>query len=232
MNEIKHVAIIMDGNGRWAKAQGQKRTYGHLHGVDNVRNIAIAANDLGIKVLTVYAFSTENWKRPIEEVNYLMKLPDLFFNKFMKELMEKNIRIYMTGEFDHIPEDTQKVLKRAIAETANNTGMVLNFCMNYGSKRELVLAANQYAKDVLEGKRELGIDETGFNEYLMTHEFPDVDLLIRTSGEMRLSNFMLWQLAYSEFMFVNEAWPEFTPERFKECCDLFLNRDRRYGGLK
>lgn len=232
MNKCQHLAIIMDGNGRWAKAQGKPRTFGHMHGTDNVRNIAIAANDMGVKVMTVYAFSTENWSRSVDEVGYLMKLPAVFFDKFMKELMEKNIRIRMTGEFDRIPEDTAKVLKRAIDETSKNTGMILNFAMNYGSQREILLAANKYAQDVLEGKVSLGIDGAGFENYLMTAGLPPVDLMIRTSGEQRISNFLLWQLAYAEFIFVKESWPEFTPELLEKCLDEFNNRDRRFGGVK
>ena len=232
MEQLQHVAIIMDGNGRWAKAHGKVRTQGHLVGVDNVRNIAIKANDMNIKVLTVYAFSTENWKRPLEEVDYLMKLPALFFNKFMKELMEKNIKITMIGEMEGIPQETAKVLQRAIDETANNTGMILNFAMNYGSRREITLAAKKYALDVLNDKAGLDIDDTEFGKYFMTADFPEVDLLIRTSGELRLSNFLLWQIAYTEFMFVDEPWPEFTPERFEYYCNEFLKRDRRFGGIK
>ncbi len=232
MEQLQHVAIIMDGNGRWAKAKGLPRTQGHFVGVDNVRNIAIKANDMGIKVLTVYAFSTENWKRPLEEVSYLMKLPAIFFDKFMKELMEKNIRIKMIGEMEQIPKDTAKILQRAIDKTANNTGMILNFAMNYGSHREMILAINHYAKDVLENKASLNIDEKGFEKYLMTSDLPPVDLMIRTSGEQRISNFLLWQIAYTELMFVDEPWPEFTPEKFEGYCHDFLKRDRRYGGLK
>ena len=232
MEQLQHVAIIMDGNGRWAKAHGKVRTQGHLVGVDNVRNIAIKANDMNIKVLTVYAFSTENWKRSLEEVDYLMKLPALFFNKFMKELMEKNIKITMIGEMEGIPQETAKVLQRAIDETANNTGMILNFAMNYGSRREITLAAKKYALDVLNDKAGLDIDEKEFGKYFMTADFPEVDLLIRTSGELRLSNFLLWQIAYTEFMFVDEPWPEFTPERFEYYCNEFLKRDRRFGGIK
>ena len=232
MEQLQHVAIIMDGNGRWAKAHGKVRTQGHLVGVDNVRNIAIKANDMNIKVLTVYAFSTENWKRPSEEVDYLMKLPALFFNKFMKELMEKNIKITMIGEMEGIPQETAKVLQRAIDETAKNTGMILNFARNYGSRREITLAAKKYALDVLNDKAGLDIDEKEFGKYFMTADFPEVDLLIRTSGELRLSNFLLWQIAYTEFMFVDEPWPEFTPERFEYYCNEFLKRDRRFGGIK
>lgn len=231
MNSCKHVAIIMDGNGRWAKKQGMPRTQGHLAGVDNVRNIAIAANDEGIEALTVYAFSTENWKRSKDEVDYLMKLPFVFFKKFIKELMEKNIRIKMIGDMDEIPSDTAKVLQKAIDETSNNTGMILNFAMNYGSRREIVRAVNKIIEEVKNDK-DIIISEENFNDYLYTNDLPDVDLLIRTSGELRISNFLLWQIAYSELMFVNESWPEFTPDKFRECLAIFNNRDRRFGGVK
>ena len=229
---VKHLAIIMDGNGRWAKARGKVRTEGHFRGVEVVRDAAIAANDLGVEVLTLYAFSTENWKRSADEVGYLMKLPALFFNRFLKELMEKNIRIAMTGEMDQIPADTAKVLNSAIEETKHNTGMVLNFAMNYGSQREIVLAARKYAEEVLDGKRANDLEVDQFDQYLMTSEFPPVDLMIRTSGECRLSNFLLWQLAYAELEFIDLPWPEFTAETLKECMEQFEKRDRRFGGVK
>ncbi|MBR5291062.1 MAG: isoprenyl transferase [Erysipelotrichaceae bacterium] len=229
---VKHLAIIMDGNGRWAKARGKVRTEGHFKGVEVVRDAAIAANDLGVEVLTLYAFSTENWKRSADEVGYLMKLPALFFNRFLKELMEKNIRIAMTGEMDQIPADTAKVLTSAIEETKNNTGMVLNFAMNYGSQREIVLAARKYAEEVLSGKRANDLEVDQFDQYLMTSEFPPVDLMIRTSGECRLSNFLLWQLAYAELEFIDLPWPEFTAETLKERMEQFKKRDRRFGGVK
>ena len=228
----RHVAIIMDGNGRWAKKQNRERTFGHTIGVENVRNIAIRANDLGIEVLTLYAFSTENWKRPLEEVSFLMKLPEVFFKKFMKELMEKNIRIRMIGEWEHVPADTREVLERAISETSVNTGMILNFAFNYGGKREIVLAAQKYAQDVQQGIRSNDLTEEEFKQYLMGGEYPDVDLMIRTSGEQRISNFLLWEMAYSEFMFVDTPWPEFTEDQFEECIRDFTKRDRRYGGIK
>lgn len=230
--KIRHVAIIMDGNGRWAKKQGKVRTAGHYQGVENVRNIAIAANDLGVEVLTVFAFSTENWKRPEEEVSYLMKLPSVFFKRFLKELMEKNIRITMIGEMDQIPKDTAKVLQAAFDDTRENTGMILNFAMNYGGRREIVLAAQAYAKDVREGKASDSISDAEFGNYLMDAQFPPLDLLIRTSGEYRISNFMLWEIAYAEMIFVEEAWPDFTPELLKQCLDQFKQRDRRFGGVK
>ena len=230
--KIRHVAIIMDGNGRWAKKQGKVRTAGHYQGVENVRNIAIAANDLGVEVLTVFAFSTENWKRPEEEVSYLMKPPSVFFKRFLKELMEKNIRITMIGEMDQIPKETAKVLQAAIDDTKANTGMILNFAMNYGGRREIVLAAQAYARDVRDGKASDTMSDDQFGQYLMGAQFPPLDLLIRTSGEYRISNFLLWEIAYAEMIFVDEAWPDFTPELLKQCLDQFRQRDRRFGGVK
>lgn len=222
----------MDGNGRWASKQNKKRSAGHLSGTDNVRNIAIAANKHGIKVLTLYAFSTENWKRPLEEVNYLMKLPALFFDKYMQQLMDENIKIQTIGHLSRFPETTHKVLQRAINKTAQNTGMILNFAMDYGSQDEIVEGIKLYTSEVLKGQRENDLDVSQFSNYLMTKHLGDVDLLIRTSGEVRLSNFLLWQCAYAEMMFVPQAWPEFTPEDFDECIDAYLHRERRFGGLK
>ena len=225
MKECRHVAIIMDGNGRWAKAQGKPRTAGHLVGSDNVRTIAIAADQMGIEYLTLYAFSTENWKRSNDEVNYIMNLPSIFFKKYMKEFLDRGFRMNILGELDALPASTRKVLEDAMEESKNNTGLNLNICMNYGSQREILLAARNYAKDVSEGKADLNLDEDGFEKYLMTAGFPPVDLLIRTSGEQRISNYLLWQIAYAELEFVPESWPEFTPE-------VFGNRDRRFGGVK
>lgn len=232
MEKIRHIAIIMDGNGRWAKAQGKVRTEGHFKGVEVVRDIAIAANERGIEVLTLYAFSTENWKRSAEEVGYLMKLPALFFSRYLKELMEKNIRITMMGSMDELPKETAKILKRAIEETKNNTAMTLNFAMNYGSRREIVEAARAYAADVADGKVENNCTEKDFEKYLYTAGLPPVDLCIRTSMEYRLSNFLLWQLAYSELIFVDVLWPDFTSETLDQCLAVFEKRDRRFGGVK
>ena len=232
MKECRHVAIIMDGNGRWAKAQGKPITAGHLVGSDNVRTIAIAADEMGIEYLTLYAFSTENWKRSNDEVNYIMNLPAVFFRKYMKEFLERGFRMNILGELDALPSSTRKVLEDAMEESRNNTGLNLNICMNYGSQREILLAAKKYAKDVLEGKADLNLDEEGFEQYLMTDGFPPVDLLIRTSGEQRISNFLLWQIAYAELEFVQESWPEFTPDVLKRCLDEFTHRDRRFGGVK
>ena len=232
MKECRHVAIIMDGNGRWAKAQGKPRTAGHLVGSDNVRTIAIAADEMGIEYLTLYAFSTENWKRSNDEVNYIMNLPAVFFRKYMKEFLDRGFRMNILGELDALPSSTRKVLEDAMEASRNNTGLNLNICMNYGSQREILLAAKKYAKDVLEGKADLNLDEEGFEQYLMTDGFPPVDLLIRTSGEQRISNYLLWQIAYAELEFVQESWPEFTPDVLKRCLDEFTHRDRRFGGVK
>lgn len=232
MKECRHVAIIMDGNGRWAKAQGKPRTAGHLAGADNVRTIAIAADQLGIEYLTLYAFSTENWKRSQSEVSYIMKLPAYFFKKYMQEFLDRGYRMNILGELDQLPSSTEKVLKEAMEESKNNTGLNLNICMNYGSQREILLAARHYAKDVLEGKADLNLDEKGFENYLMTAGFPPVDLLIRTSGEERISNYLLWQIAYAELEFIPESWPEFTPDILKKCLEEYQHRDRRFGGVK
>lgn len=232
MNQtLNHVAIIMDGNGRWAKKQHQARTFGHFHGVDKVREIAIAANEQGIQVLTLFAFSTENWKRPIEEVDYLMQLPAVFFSKFLTELMEKNIRIQTIGDLTPFPEATRTVLMNAIKTTAKNSGMILVFAMNYGSRDELVRAARAYAADVSSGQRSNSITESEFEHYLMTREYPPVDLCIRTSGEQRLSNFLLWQLAYAELVFTPLAWPELTAQDFVDLLKEGSRRERRFGGI-
>lgn len=232
MSNCQHVAIIMDGNGRYAKALGKPRTAGHLIGSDNVRTIAIAADALGIKYLTLYAFSTENWKRQQEEVNYIMKLPGIFFKKYMQEFLDRGFVMNIFGELDRLPKSTQQVLYDAMEQSKQNTGLHLNICMNYGGQREIVLAAMHYAQDVLAGKKGLQLELEDFEEYLYTKGMPPVDLLIRTSGEQRISNYLLWQIAYAELMFVQESWPEFTPEKLEECLKAFEQRDRRFGGVK
>lgn len=229
---INHIAIIMDGNGRWAKAKGMPRTFGHKQGAENVRTVALEANRMGIKALTLYAFSTENWKRPEDEVDFICKLPKMFFNMYIKELIENNIRVSYIGELEKFPEETKKFISAAIEKTKNNTGMEMVIAINYGSRREIVIAAQNYAKDVIDGKKGLEISEDEFSEYLMTSHLPEVDLLVRTSGEQRLSNYLLWQVAYSEFIFVDYAWPEFTAEKLHEVVEEFERRDRRFGGVK
>ena len=231
MNNLEHVAIIMDGNGRWAKEKGLPRTAGHKRGVETVREIAIYANSLGIKYLTLYAFSTENWKRPENEVNFLMSLPAFFFKSYIKELMENNIKVTMIGEFDRIPLEAKTIFKNAIEQTKNNTGMVLNFAMNYGGRDEIIhackLSAQDYAKGIVND-----LNEESFKSYLMTKDFPDVDLLIRTSNELRLSNFLLYEVAYSEFVFIDRYWPDFSSKDLDYCINEYNKRNRRFGDDK
>lgn len=230
MNKVPQtVAIIMDGNGRWAKAKGLPRTAGHKKGAEQIRVIALAANRMGIKKLILYAFSTENWKRPEDEIGYLCKLPGIFFSRYIKELMENNIRVTFAGELERFPESTQKVIRKAVDQTKENTGLNLDIAINYGSRRELLLGMQAYAQEVAEGKRENNLTEAEVAQYLMVPE--DIDLLIRTSGEERISNFLLWQIAYAELIFTPVAWPDFDETALQDCIDQFNHRDRRYGGL-
>lgn len=232
---LNHLAIIMDGNGRWAKKRHLPRFVGHKNGMENIRKIALAANDLGIKVLTLYAFSTENWARPKDEVNYLMRLPVDFFNKFMPELMENNVKVNIMGFKDEIPQKTYEVVQKAMSETANNTGMVLNFAFNYGSRKEIVSAVQKLAQQAVEGMiKPEQIDEQLVSDNLLTSSlkpYDDPDLLIRTSGEERLSNFLLWQVAYSEFAFTDKNWPDFNEDDLKRLVNEYQKRDRRFGKL-
>lgn len=230
MNKVPQtVAIIMDGNGRWAKAKGLPRTAGHKQGAEQIRVIALAANRMGIKKLILYAFSTENWKRPEDEIGYLCKLPGIFFSRYIKELMENNIRVTFAGELERFPESTQKVIRKAVDQTKENTGLNLDIAINYGSRRELLLGMQAYAQEVAEGKRENNLTEAEVAQYLMVPE--DIDLLIRTSGEERISNFLLWQIAYAELIFTPVAWPDFDETALQDCINQFNHRDRRYGGL-
>ena len=226
----KHIAIIMDGNGRWAKAQNKPRTAGHLAGSENVRSIALHANRNHVKSLTLYAFSTENWARPEEEKNYLFKLPAIFFKKYIAELKRENIRVTYIGEIERFPQNTALIIKDAVAQTAENTGLNLCLAVNYGGRREIVTAA-QKAAEKLQKKEIEEITEEEFASCLMS-ETSDVDLLIRTSGEVRVSNFLLWQIAYAEMIFVSCAWPDFDENQFDECICEFHHRNRRFGGLK
>ncbi|MBQ1757790.1 MAG: isoprenyl transferase [Erysipelotrichaceae bacterium] len=231
-NVPQHIAIIMDGNGRWAKEKNRPRTAGHYQGTENVRNIAIKANDMGVKVLTLYAFSTENWKRPQEEVNYLMGLPAIFITKFLKELMEKGIKIATIGDLSAFPESTRKVLEEAMEKTRDNKNMTLVFAMNYGGRKDIVDGINKYVDDYVSGRVREKMTEELFNSYLSTAEYPEIDLMIRTSLDYRLSNFLLWQLSYTELYFTDTYWPDFTPEEFEKAINNFTQRSRRFGGLK
>ncbi len=229
MNTLNHLAIIMDGNGRWAKKNKVPRTAGHYKGVEVLRNITIYANRLGIKCLTVYAFSTENWKRSQDEVSYIMSLPKIFFASYIKELMDNNVRIMIIGDRERVPKETMKVIDEAIETTANNTGLILNFAFNYGARDEIVRAAKKYAEDYKAGVVD-DLTEESFSSYLYTKDLPEVDLLIRTGSQMRLSNFLLYQLAYSEFIVTDTLWPDFNSDVLDECIAEYQNRQRNFGG--
>lgn len=231
-----HVAIIMDGNGRWAQKRHLPRVAGHKQGMQTVKEVTIAASELGIKVLSLYAFSTENWKRPSSEVSYLMQLPVRFFSTFVPDLVKHNVKVTVMGDITRLPESTQQAVRDAMADTANCDGMILNFALNYGSRDELTQAAQKLAEDVKSGSLDItDITETTFSNYLMSAqlgEYADPDLLIRTSGEKRISNFMLWQIAYSELEFVSEHWPDFNAKSLENAIIAYQGRHRRFGGLK
>lgn len=227
-----HVAIIMDGNGRWAKKRNMPRVKGHYEGMQTVKKITKYASKLGIKYLTLYAFSTENWARPKEEVNYLMDLPEKMFTSFMPELMENNVKVEVIGVVEKLPESARKAVEDAIEQTKNNTGLKLIFALNYGSKDEIVTAVKRIAQGAANNEYKVEeIDEQLISDNLFTKDTPDPDLLIRTSGEQRISNFLLWQIAYSEFIFTKVAWPDFVEEEFYKALLEYQSRDRRFGGL-
>ncbi|WP_018658683.1 isoprenyl transferase [Allofustis seminis] len=236
LNSIpNHVAIIMDGNGRWAQARNLPRSAGHKEGVEVIRKIALAANEIGVKALTLYAFSTENWKRSLAEVKYLMQLPELFFNKFLPELIEHDIKVRVIGFEEKVPPLTQSVIKQAEKRTMHCKGLQLNFAFNYGSRAEIVHAVQEIAKKVSVGTLQVeSINEETIRTHLLTAPlmpFDDVDYLIRTSHEERLSNFLLWQNAYSEFYFSDVYWPDFTTEMFFDAIAAYQKRNRRFGGV-
>ncbi|WP_376775475.1 isoprenyl transferase [Cohnella nanjingensis] len=231
-NVPRHVAIIMDGNGRWAKARGLPRVAGHHNGMKTVKRITKAADRLGVRYLTLYAFSTENWKRPKAEIEFIMKLPQEFLSLELDELIRNNVQVRMMGVKDLLPDFTLSAVEEAVRRTADNTGLVLNFALNYGSRMEMVESARKLARQAAKGELDPdAISEADFGAGLLSSDLPDPDLLIRTSGELRLSNFMLWQLAYSEFWFTDVHWPEFTEDHFHEAIREYQRRARRYGGL-
>ncbi|MBU8906981.1 isoprenyl transferase [Desertibacillus haloalkaliphilus] len=232
MKVPKHVAIIMDGNGRWAKNKGLPRVAGHREGMKVINKIVRKANELGVEVLSLYAFSTENWKRPKTEVDFLLRLPERFLSIELPKLIEENVQVRLMGSTENLPDHTLKAVTKAVESTKNNTGLILNFALNYGSRYEISEAVKRIARDVEAGVlSDADIDDELISSYLMTSELRDPDLLIRTSGEIRLSNFMLWQLAYSEFWFTDILWPDFSEEHFIEAIRVYQNRGRRYGGV-
>lgn len=224
-----HIAIIMDGNGRWARARGLPRSAGHYQGMEAVREIVRFSNQLGIKCLTLFAFSAENWKRPPLEISFLMRLPEQYLNSELPELIERNVKISWIGSAKRLPGRVKKAIDRGLEKTSKNTGMILNFALNYGSRQEIVKAAQQLVSDILAGKNEGAVSEQLFASYLDTASLPDPDLLIRTSGEYRLSNFLLWQAAYSELWFTEINWPEFNRLHLLEAIYAYQQRSRRFG---
>lgn len=225
----QHVAIILDGNGRWAKSKGMPRNYGHTIGAKNVETILRAAGEMGIRYVTMYAFSTENWNRPADEVEALMKLLNNYLKNCIKTARKNNLRVRVIGDISRLNDDMQKKIVELEEESKTNTGLQFQIALNYGSRDEMVRAMRKMAEDKLAPEE---ITEERFGEYLDTRGIPDPDLLIRTSGEQRLSNYLLWQLAYSEFYFTDVPWPDFTPEELKKAVEVYSSRDRRYGKIK
>lgn len=228
-----HIAIIMDGNGRWAKKRSLPRVAGHHEGMKTVRKITRLANSLGVNVLTLYAFSTENWKRPKIEVDFLMRLPEEFLSTFLPELVAENVKVEMMGDHANLPAHTLRAISKAKEATKDNTGLILNFALNYGSRAEIVDSVKELAAQVAAGTLKAeDITEEHITSGLMTKSLPEPDLLIRTSGEVRLSNFMLWQLAYTEFWFTETLWPDFNEDSLIDAIENYQKRNRRFGGLK
>ena len=231
-NIPKHIAIIMDGNGRWAKKRKLPRSMGHKAGVETIRRVIKESNILGIKYLTLYAFSTENWRRPQEEVSALMKLLVEYLRSELSELNKNGVIIRVSGDITKLPKDAEKEILDAIEITKDNGGIVLNIAFNYGGRDEIIRAVKLISKEVSSGNIEIDeINEEIFEKYLYTSDIPDPDLIIRPSGEQRISNFLLWQCAYSEFWYSNVCWPDFKENHLHEAIYDYQHRDRRYGGV-
>jgi len=231
-NIPKHIAIIMDGNGRWAKERNLPRTQGHRAGIKRIREIVKAANEFGIKVVTFFTFSTENWSRPKKEVGMLMGYLDNFLTSEIKDLDKNNIRVIVIGRDRPIPEYLLNKIQKAEARTENNTGMVVVLALNYGSRQEIIDAVKKFTESAMEGKTNLeDLDVESFNNYFYTAGLPDPDLLIRTSGEMRLSNFLLWQISYAELYFSKKYWPDFGRQELEKAIMEYQKRERRFGRI-
>lgn len=228
LNIPAHVAIVLDGNGRWAKKKHMPRTYGHKNGAENVVDICLYAKKRGVKYMTLYAFSTENWKRPLDEVNYLMKLVIKFIDSKLDILMEENCKLNFIGDLEKLPASTKEICIRAMEDTKDNDEITLNIALNYGGRDELVHAFKVMMDD---GISKEDIKEEMISSYLYTKDQPDPDLLIRPGGELRLSNFLIYQLAYAEFYFTDTLWPDFDRKAFDEALEEFSRRNRRYGAL-
>lgn len=233
MRVPQHVAIIMDGNGRWAKSKGMPRNYGHAQGSKNVEKICEEAWRMGIKYLTVYAFSTENWNRPKSEVDALMKLLRNYMRTCLRTAEKNDMKIRVIGDITALDEDIKGRIAELEEASRNNNGLNFTIAINYGSRDEMIRAMKNLTRDCLDGKLRLqDINEAVYERYLDTHDIPDPDLLIRTSGELRLSNYMLWQLAYTEFYFTDVLWPDFTKKELEKAIEQYNIRDRRFGGIE
>jgi undecaprenyl diphosphate synthase len=229
----KHIAIIMDGNGRWAKKRNLPRIAGHGEGMKVVKKVAKYSNKIGVEVLTVYAFSTENWKRPKTEIDFIMKLPEQFLTSFLPELMEEEIQVRVIGDMNHLPKHTREAVEKAVEQTKNNKRLILNFALNYGSRVEILNAVKGISEEVKNNNIALDdINEDLFSNYLLTKDIADPDLLIRTSGELRISNFLMWQIAYSELWFTDVLWPDFNEVHLAGAIKDYQQRKRRFGGLQ
>ncbi len=232
-NELKHIAFIMDGNGRWAKARHLPRHLGHKEGCERVIDIYEACREKNVKVMSLYAFSTENWNRPKDEIRHLFKYLELFFKRELQRMLREGCRIIVSGDITPLPSSTKKVISEAIEKTKECNQFTFNICLNYGGKAEIVRATKLFAQDVVDGKLAIeDLSEDKFEQYLYTKDLPPVDLLIRTSGEQRTSNYLPWQLAYAEFVFTPTPWPDFTKKEFDKCLDEYHSRSRRFGGIK
>lgn len=228
----KHIAIIMDGNGRWAKRRALPRNFGHQEGMERVIEIVESASQLGIKHLTLYAFSTENWKRPITEIDGLMKILVLYIKRELDKLHKNNIKLHILGDVSRLPLIPRKEVEDAVEKTKNNTKMTLNIALNYGGRDEIIYGIKRYLKDVELGNITIEeLNTTIFSNYLYTNGQPDPDLVIRPSGEYRLSNFLLYQIAYAEFWYSDILWPDFTEKHFHQAIIDYQNRNRRFGGI-
>jgi undecaprenyl diphosphate synthase len=228
----RHIAIILDGNGRWAKKRGLPRTAGHAAGAETFRRIATYCKNIGVDYLTVYAFSTENWKRPADEVGTIMKLLDKYLREAIATMERDKIKMKVLGDVSALSPSLQAEIARTNEISTHYDGFQANICLNYGGRDEIVRAARRYAEDYAAGKVSGELTEEGFSGYLYSAGMPDPDLLIRPGGELRLSNFLLWQCAYSEFYFTDILWPDFTPDELDKAIEVFKSRDRRFGGVK
>lgn len=232
-NIPKHIAIIMDGNGRWAKKRKLPRTMGHKAGVETIRRVLKEADKLGVKYMTLYAFSTENWKRPKEEVNALMKLLIQYLRQEINELHKNGVKINVLGDITKLPKECQEEIEKSVDKTKNNVGITMNVALNYGGRDEILRAVKSISEEVLKGNINIeDINDEVMENYLYTKGVPDPDIIIRPSGEQRLSNFLLWQCAYSEFWYSDICWPDFKEEDLHRAIYDFQRRDRRFGGVK